>query len=102
MTGSSARTSSDCSSPPGRRSSRPCAQSWSPPARSESMSSNEEDKKVRRSEGEKGGSSLGLSFSPSYLRTFSPSSLILAVLLVLAMLGWIATALWGDRQRAWG
>ncbi len=31
-----------------------------------------------------------------------PLRLILAGIVVLAVLGWIAVALWGDRQRAWG
>ena len=66
------------------------------------MSSSEEGENVERSEGEKGGSSQVLPFALSHLPTFSRSSLILAGIVVLAVLGWIAVAIWGDRQRAWG
>lgn len=69
------------------------------------MSSNEESEKgenVRREEGEKGGVSRVPPFALSRLRTFAPSSLILAGIVVLAVLGWMAVAIWGDRQRAWG
>jgi hypothetical protein len=66
------------------------------------MSFHEEGQKVRREEGERREGSRGPSFLPSYLLSFSPSSLILAGILILAILGWMAVAIWGDRQRAWG
>ncbi len=72
------------------------------------MSSSEERDKgenvgrVRSEEGEEGGASRGLPFALSHLRTFSLSFLIFAGIGVLAVLGWIAVAIWGDRQRAWG
>ena len=72
------------------------------------MSSSEERDKdenvggVRKEEGEEGGASRVLPFALSHLRTFAPSILILAGIAVLAALGWIAVAIWGDRQRAWG
>lgn len=58
-------------------------------------------RRVRREEGEKGRDSRVFPFPLSHLRTFTPSSILLGIG-VLAMLGWIAVALWGDRQRAWG
>ena len=59
------------------------------------MSSNEEREKGEKSE--KGGILRALPLAPSYVRTFS-----LSFIVVLAVLGWIAVAVWGDRQRAWG
>ncbi len=75
------------------------------------MSSDEESEKgenVRRVR--RGGVSRLLSLARSHLFPFAPSHpshsshssfLIPGAIVVLAVLGWIAVAIWGDTQRAW-
>jgi hypothetical protein len=66
------------------------------------MSSNEEREKSDKGRRvTRGGIARIFPFPPSYLRTFTPASVLVGIV-VLATLGWIAVALWGDRQRAWG
>ncbi len=60
------------------------------------------DQKSQGPEGEEEKAVHLRRFSFSRLRTFSPHVLIPAVFLILAVLGWMAVALWGDRERAWG
>ena len=75
--------------------------SWSPRTRNEPMSSSEERPKSENVRRVRRAGSPPLRFTRSHLRTFTPAS-ILAGIVVLAVLGWIAVAIWGDRQRAWG
>ncbi len=69
------------------------------------MSSHEEGRKGEdvKGDGDKQGRTIRVPlFDLSHLRRVSRTSLILAGITVLAALGWIAVAIWGDRQRAWG
>lgn len=52
-------------------------------------------------EGEKGKYTRAVGSFLAHLRTFPPSFLIPAGILILAVLGWIAVAIWGDSRRAW-
>jgi len=66
------------------------------------MSSRDEEERAPEVEGRKGGNLAARLFAPPDFHVFTPARLVLAGIVVLAILGWIAVALWGDRQRAWG
>jgi hypothetical protein len=67
------------------------------------MSSNhDEGENAQKGDEEKGKDSRFVLSSWSHVRTLPVSFLIPAGIVVLAVLGWIVVAIWGDRERAWG